>query len=62
MNGLHEAGVLGTERHGLVGSCPEEGHRNNPRGGIPLLQGQTGRAGAVQPKEEKAERGYYQCL
>jgi len=30
------------------------GHRNNPRGGIPLLQGQTGRAGAVQPKEEKA--------
>ncbi len=25
------------ERHGPVGSCPEEGHKNDPRDGTPLL-------------------------
>ena len=33
---------------------PEEGHKNDPRDGTPLLQKQTERAGAVQPGEEKA--------
>ena len=32
---------------------PEEGHKNDPRDGTPLLQGQADRAGAVQPGEEK---------
>ena len=27
------------ERHGAVGVCPEEGHKNDPRGGTPLLWG-----------------------
>ena len=25
----------------LLGACPEEGHRNDPRDGTPLLQGQA---------------------
>ena len=37
-----------------VGVCPEEGHKNDPRDGTPLLQGQAERAGAVHPGEEKA--------
>ena len=44
------------ERHGSVGVCPNEGHRNDPREGTPLIRGQAGRAGAVQPGEEKAVR------
>ena len=42
------------ERHGAVGAHPEEGHRNDPRDGTPLPQGQAERPGAVQPGEEKA--------
>ena len=42
------------ERHKPVGACPEEGYKNNPRDGTPLLQVQDERAGAVQPVEEKA--------
>ena len=30
------------------------GHKNDPRDGTPILQGQTERAGDVQPQEEKA--------
>jgi len=44
------------ERHGPVGACPEEGHKNDPRDGTALLWGQAERAGAVQPGEEKALR------
>ena len=44
------------ERHGPVGVCPEEGHKNDPRDGAPLLQGQAERAGAIQAEEEKALR------
>ena len=42
------------ERHRPVETCPEEGHKNDPRDGILLLQGQVKRDGAVQPGEEKA--------
>ena len=41
------------ERHGAVGVGPEEGHKNDQRGGIPLLQAQAERVGVVQPGEEK---------
>ena len=44
------------ERHRPVGAHPEEGRKNDPRDGIPLLRGQAERAGAVQPGEEKAAR------
>jgi len=43
------------ERDGPVAHA-EEGHRNDPRNGTALLQGQGERAGAVQPGEEKASR------
>ena len=42
------------ERHGASGVCPEEGHKNDPGDGMPPLEEQTERAGAVQPEEEKA--------
>jgi len=29
------------ERHGPVGTCPEEGHKNDLRDGSPSLQGQA---------------------
>ena len=32
------------ERHGSVGVCPEEGHKNDPRDGTPLPRGQAERA------------------
>ena len=44
------------ESHEPVGVHPEEGHKNDPRDGTPLLRGQTERAGAAQPGEEKALR------
>ena len=44
------------ERHGSVGVEPEEGHKNDPRGGAPLLWGQAQRVGVVQPGEEKTPR------
>jgi len=37
------------EGHGPVGAGPEKGHKDDPRAGAPLLQGQTERVGAVQP-------------
>ena len=33
---------------------PEKGHEDDHRAGVPLLQGQARRVGAVQPGEEKA--------
>jgi len=32
-------GVLVQERCGYVGVCPEEGHKNDPRGGTPPCEG-----------------------
>ena len=43
------------KRYGAVGTGPEEGHRNDPRVGAPLLWGKAERVGAVQPGEEKAK-------
>jgi len=42
------------EGHGAVGAGPEEGRKNDPRAGAPLLSGKAERVGAVQPGEEKA--------
>ena len=42
------------ERHRPVGVHPEEGYKNSLKDGTPLLQGQTERAGVVQPGEEKS--------
>ena len=50
------------ERHGPVGLHPEEGHRNAPMDGTPLLQGQAERAGSVQHGEEKALERPESCL
>ena len=43
-------------RNRLVGVGPEEAHKNDQGGGIPLLQGKAERVGVVQPGEEKALR------
>lgn len=43
------------KRHGPVGLYPEEGHRNDPKDGTPVLRGQAVRVGAVQPGEEKLQ-------
>ena len=45
------------EGQGAVGACPEEGHKADQRAGAPPLQGQAERAGAFQPREEKALGG-----
>jgi len=50
------------ERHGPVGAGPEEGHKNDPRAGAPLLGGKAERVGAVQPGEEKAPERPYSSL
>ena len=42
------------EGHGAVGVCLEEGHKDDPRAGVPLLRGKTERVEVVQPGEEKA--------
>jgi len=39
-------------RYGPVGACPQEGHKNEPRDGTPLLKGQNEGVGTVQPGEE----------
>ena len=41
------------ERHGPVGACPEESHRNDPRDGTHPCKDRL-RTGAAQPGEEKA--------
>jgi len=43
------------ERHRADGAHPEKGHKNDPRDGTHILQGQAKRAGAIQ-SEEKARR------
>ena len=42
------------EWYGSVVVHPEQGHKNDSRDGTPPLWEQVGRAGAVQPGEEKA--------
>jgi len=42
------------EGQGATGACPEEGHKNDPRAGTPLLGGKAERVGVVQPGEGKA--------
>ena len=44
------------ERHRPVGTHPEECHKNDPGDGIPFLQGQAQKAGAVKTGGEKAAR------
>ena len=50
------------ERHGAVGAGPEEGHKDDPRAGAPLLRGKAERVGAVQAREEKAPGRLYNSL
>ena len=45
------------EKCGVVRVNPEEGNKNDSRNGIPPLQGQAERGGAVQNGEEKALGG-----
>ena len=47
----------------LLGACPEEGNKNDPRDGTPPLQGQAERTGAVQPGGSKGDLIVaFQCL
>jgi len=39
------------EGYGAVGVAPEEGHKDDPRAGAPLLGEKARRVGAVQPGE-----------
>ena len=50
------------ERHGPVGACLEEGHKDDLRAGAPLLWGKAERVWAVQPGEEKAPGRPYSSL
>jgi len=50
------------EGHGGVGAGPEEGHKDDPRAGAALLQGQGEIAGAFQSGEEKAPGTSYRGL
>jgi len=50
------------EGHGPVGAGPEEGHKDDPRDGAPLLWGKAERVGAVQPGEQKAAGRPYSSL
>jgi len=43
------------EGHGAVGVAREEGHKDDPRAGAPLLVGKAGRVGVVQPGEGSGE-------
>ena len=48
------SGVLSTEQTWSCWNRARESPRNDARAGTPLLGGKAGRAGAVQPGEEKA--------
>jgi len=50
------------ERHGPVGACPEEDHKNDQKDVPTLLSRKAERVGAVQPGEEKAVRRPYSSL
>jgi len=46
--------VVEYEKELMLRAVPEEGPKNDQRAGTPLPRGQAERAGAVQPREEKA--------
>ena len=50
------------ERQGTSRESPLEGHTDDEGPGVSPLRGKAERPGAVQPGEEKAERGSYQYL
>lgn len=50
------------ERHELAGGRPENGHKNNPKGGTPPQQGQAEIFGAIQLGEEKTPGRLYSGL
>ena len=51
---VSSSGALSTVQTWSCWSRARGGHSNDPRAGTPLLWGKAGRAGAVQPGEEKA--------
>ena len=51
---MSSSGTLNTEKTWTRWSVSKGGHKNDPRAGGPLLQGQAEGVGAVQPGEEKA--------
>jgi len=53
---------LAQERHEPVGAGTEEGDKNDPRAGAPLIWGRAERVGVAQPGEEKAARRPYSSL
>lgn len=55
-------GSLVQERQETTGESLAEGYKDDEGTGAPLLQGKPETPGAVQPAEEKTERGSYQCL
>ena len=60
---MSSTGALHTRRAwSSNGAGPEEGYKDDQRGGALPLQGQVQRAGAPQPGEDKALRGPYSGL
>jgi len=53
---VSSSGALSTGQTWSCGSGVRGGPSNDPRAGTPLLGGKAGRAGSVQPGEEKAPR------
>ena len=50
------------KRDGHIGESPTKGHKDDEGTGASLLWGKAERAGTVQPREEKAQGGSYQCI
>jgi len=50
------------EGHEVIGTGPEEGHKDDQRAGAPPLRGEAERTGALQPGEDKAPGGPYSDL
>ena len=56
MSSSEASSALLLEGHQAVRMSPEESHEDDRRAGAPPLRGQAERAGAFQPREEKAPR------